>query len=396
MPEIWAERWRSKNGIYDLYPVARMTKKGEANVSSSPVLRREKPVSKMVEISANNHPERAVGWKDGHVTLPESSYSFMQTRIFAAPRADIESGALHWFNIQKQIWRALPEIPKASQPPVVNVSQDILPLIKDWRAQVSASTTDENWIQPGFDASAWSPVKLGAFATMGLPEDCLAKFRREVTVPESWKDKRVLLVFDAECWFWGISQKGRLWINGLSAKIKQPIVAGGESSFTIDVTDQVSDGKLMLALEIDGNRPDPSKPRFRPAGATGAFYLQALNQTVSKQPLVGPWYAATDVNNLKPVEVGKSAKFVYLETTFKMPDQWLGKRVFLESPSPLGRLILNNKVIASPNWMRRLDVSKLVRKDGDNVLRWAPGGTPMDISQPATMIVPELSLVWEP
>jgi hypothetical protein len=29
LPEVWAECWRSKNGVFDLYPVARMTRKGD-------------------------------------------------------------------------------------------------------------------------------------------------------------------------------------------------------------------------------------------------------------------------------------------------------------------------------------------------------------------------------
>lgn len=395
-PDVWAECWKSKNGIYDLYPVARMTKKGEETLSLSPVLRREKPLAKVVEMSANQHPDRAVEWKDGRFTLPQDSYGYMQTRIFAAPRADIESGALHWFDIQKQIWRALPEIPRTSLSKAVEGSPNILPLIKDWRAQVVASPTDENWIKPGFDAAAWKPVKLGAFASMGIPEDGLAQFRCEATLPEAWKGKRVSLVFDAEGWFWGISQKGRLWINGQPANLKQPIVSQPESGFTLDVTDQVAEGKLSLALEIDGKKLNPSKPRFRPSGTTGAFYLQVSNPSVAKQPLAGPWFAAMDVNHFVPAVVGKNAKFVYLQTTFKLPQKWSGKRVFLESPGPLGQLILNHKVISAPYWMRRLDVSKLVKKEGDNVLRWSPVRGVMQIDNPVKMDVPELALVWEP
>ena len=49
------------------------------------------------------------------------------------------------------------------------------------------------------------------------------------------------------------------------------------------------------------------------------------------------------------------------------------RRIFLEAPGHLGWLMLNGHVISTPGWMRRLDVSNLLRRDGgENRLRWWP------------------------
>ena len=106
----------------------------------------------------------------------------------------------------------------------------------------------------------------------------------------------------------------------------------------------------------------------------------------------GPWLAATDVNVFTPLRNGKPAKYTYLETRFTLPKSWPAKRVFLDSPKPLGWLILNDHVIQTADWMKSLDISGLVLKNGENVLRWAPSdlGFKREYTQPA----PELQLSW--
>ncbi|HEY3415836.1 MAG TPA: hypothetical protein VGM23_03035, partial [Armatimonadota bacterium] len=115
---IWAEHWVSKNGVYDLYPAARMSRQGEASVNATVALRRQTPIREVVEVTANGHPKQPVVWKNGTFTLPATSFGQMQSRMYAAPRADVESAALQWFDVQKRHWRALPPLSPLTKPEV--------------------------------------------------------------------------------------------------------------------------------------------------------------------------------------------------------------------------------------------------------------------------------------
>jgi len=390
--EVWAERWVSKNGVYDLYPVARMSGQGEPSLKAVVSIRRETSVDELVEVSANKHPHVPVKWNDGRVCLPETAYDPMQCRLFAAPRPDLQDAALRWFDVQRRHWRALTPVSPPAKAEIKNMPEDILPVVADWKMNMDVSG-DASWIQPGFADAGWKDIKLGSFTAMGLPDDSVARFRREIAVPEAWKGQVVKLVFDAETW-WGIDQKGQLWIDGLPSAVKQPITKpynGG--SFTLDVTEQAKDGKITLALEVDGHLLDPKRKRIRPSGITGIFYLQAVTAPIATTPISGPWLAAKDVGVFHAqVKPGETAEYAYLETKFTLPKNWPAKRVFLESPSHLGWIILNNNVIQTPDDMRSLDVSGLVVREGENVLRWIPATPHFDRVFKQT--VQDLNLVW--
>lgn len=392
-PDVWAERWVSKNGVYDLYPVARMVNKGEEKVAATVALRRETPVQEVVEVSAHGHPRRTVSYQEGRLTLPEESYGLLQSRLYAAPRADVERAALRWFDVQRRHWRALEAVPAATPAQVVTTPEDVIPLVQGWK--LTTGQTGEEWTQPGFADAGWKTVKLGSFAALGLPEDSVVQCRREIQIPAAWRGQQVQLVFDS-AWSWGFGQQGRLWINGQPAPIKQPLNTYGATAFTLDATELAAGGKLTLALAVDGHVPDPTKPHGRPAGVTGLFYLQATPKPVATTKLSGPWLAASDVNVFASTEAGKPAKFTYLETRFTLPAKWPGQRLFLESPGPLGWVILNNHVVQTPTWMRSLDISGMVRREGENVLRWVPNSGAPDLSRVYTQVVPEASLVWRP
>ncbi len=136
------------------------------------------------------------------------------------------------------------------------------------------------------------------------------------------------------------------------------------------------------------------KPNFRPAGVTGIFLLEAVPATRSSTPLDGPWFAAGDVGVLAPVKKGEKVKYTYLETKFTLPKEWPAKRVFLESPVKLQWLVINGQVIQAP--IHSLDVSGLVNKEGENILRWIPDfpGVP-DMNTFQDRAVPDLKLAWK-
>ncbi len=384
---MWAELWRSKNGVYDLYPVARMTQqsKVEPSFNAEVSLRRPMPLKELVEVSTLGHPKVKVAWKDGKFTLPETDYAPMQSRVFIAPRAEIARAGLDWFKAQSRIWRELPLLPDTAKPQPIPVPADVIPAVDDWQMTLDGKAAEAK------------DVKLGSFAAMGVAEDAKAQFRKTIDIPAVWQGRRVNLCFKAGTRRHGVIPQGKLWINGQEAVAnKKPLLPGTED-FTLDVTEQAKSGKVELALEIDGSKPQRDKEgrRPRPSGITGIFYLEAIAPAVTTTPLDGPWFAAADVGVLTPVKKGEKVTYTYLETKFTLPKERPAKRLFLERPDgePIQHIVLNDKAITVP--MPRLDISGLVKPDGKNVLRWVPGAPQFpEITRKQAMPIPDLNLVW--
>lgn len=394
---VWAELGRSKNGIYDLYKAARIKREGEDVIKTAPRVRREKKIEEVVEVSALDHNRVKVDWEDGVMTLPEEDWEKMKSRVYIAPRDDIARAGLDWYKAQSKIWRELPLLTDTAKPWSIPVPNDVIPAIKDWK--MSVDQKGEGWIK--VDTGDWKSVKLGTFVAMGIPVDTKAYFRKTIKIPADWRGRQINLCFTAAPRRHGVTSQGRLWINGELAKVRQPLKNGNEASFVLDVTEQAKSGVIELALEVDGKWKSPkgkSKPgagRDRPSGVTGVFFLEAVPATVATTPLNGPWLAAGDVGNLAPVEKGAKATYSYLETKFTLPKKWPGERLFLERPDGefLQHVFLNNRFITVP--MPSLDISKLVKKEGENVLRWVPGTKSYpDITRKQTMKIPDLNLVW--
>jgi hypothetical protein len=256
------------------------------------------------------------------------------------------------------------------------------------------------------DGQPEKTVRLGAFGTLGLPENTRAVFERKVAIPAAWKGRPVRLVFDAEHWFWGLLPQAKLQINGVDAPIRQPIVPTPTPGFSFDVSNAAASGALSLRLEIDGAaastfKEHPENPalrgQYKPHGVTGLFYVQASPPEAGAQALSGPWFAASAFNDLKPVNSGEKLKCLYVETRFKLPGEWPGQRLFLSSPSPLGFLVLNGCVLRTPMWMNELDISNLAYRDGrENVLRWIPAAREVaNWNVYYTGGIPDARLVWK-
>ena len=392
--DLWGEHWRSKNGVYDVYPIAQMNTAAAPEVTDVHI-RRDAPISSLWELSALNHPVRQVTYSDGMFTIPQMKMEAMQARVFAAPRKDLEDAALHWLEMQKKYWGKLAAIPAAEvKLATVEPASDVIPLVEGW--QSSTGDKDPAWVKSAEGAAKdWKPVKLGSFAAMGLPEDAVAQFRKEVVLPNEWKGQRVTLVFDANGWFWGIGLRGRLWINGELAAIKQPLKPEPDGSFTIELTPaQLAEKSLVFALEVDGRPDKNSQKKPRPSGVTGTFFLRTTPQPVLETPLT-QWAVASDLNKLTPTAVGQTVEGLYLETKFSLPAKWPAKRLFLQSQESLGSLFINNQYISTPKWMCELDVSGLVKREGENVLRWVPAKPSLNYREPYKGKVPQLNLLWK-
>ncbi|GEM_PF-1539054 len=393
--ELWAEQWRSKNGLYDVYSVAQMNSKA-APASTDVKLRRVAPITRLWEISALQHPEHPVRQEDGGITIPKVEMEAMQCRVYASPRTDIENAPLDWIKVQTRQWGKLAKIDKEDQRHVtVEPAKDVFPLIDNWLC--ATGKRDTSWANPDTQLSSeWKPVKLGSFAAMGLEEETIAQFRKKVILPANWAGQTVALHFNAENVSWGIGPKGYLWINGQLAAIKQPLKLEADNSFVIELTpEQTKNQVLVIGLEVDGRPTDQNQSKARPAGVTGSFFLQ-MTAPPAQTTALTEWTQASDLNVLTPANIGQKVDCMYLETSFVLPAQWPGRKLYLKSPVLLGSLFINNHYVAAPKWMHEIDISHLVHREGNNVLRWVPEKSEPKWNVPYQGTVPQMSLVWLP
>ncbi|MEI8196406.1 MAG: hypothetical protein WCI73_10895, partial [Phycisphaerae bacterium] len=409
--DVWAEAWRSKNGIFDLYPVAYMRSKPESPTTGDVILKRQAAPAAVWEVSQTASPALETSFKDGQLTLPAIAVEPMLPRLFAAPRADLRLAPLYWLEVQQRQWGALPKPKAVAAPPAAPAEAQVLPVIDDWR--LTTAPPGEGWQDRAEVSAAWPTKRLGSFAAMGVPEDGMARAFRRVSMPAAWQGQSIRLVFDASNWFWGFNPQTRIWVGGRPLSIPDFAPANSadlvlrsqrSASFNMDVTDRVHDGNIDLAIGINGSF-EAKIYHPRPSGVTGAFYLQAQTKPAAEKPLTS-LSAATDYNVLTSVTVGKTAQFTYLETKFTLPPNWPAKRLFLRSPdASLNLLVVNNTVVLVPLAMDRIDISGLVQRDGTNTVRWLPlGGSGGMGGWPAlprydctvTRVVPELHLAWWP
>jgi hypothetical protein len=361
MQGVFAEKWRSKNGLFDLYLAARVNTQAKAQAASPVFVGVEKPTS-LFEISAAGHPEVNFTYNDGRLTLPGLDLAPMQLRVFAAPRKDLATAAAFWLESLAKRWYALPPVKRAI--PKDQPDGFTLPLADGWTLVADNQAWTGETPPNAFDWASGRPVRLGAYNTMDLPDETVAHFRKVVTLPESWQGCRVSLTLAAQYWFWGVFPSGRLWLNG---KRIQAFKSQPNGSMVWEVPDT---GTIELILEVDG-RIGKSDRRCRPSGVTGLFYLSAVPRPAHVVDVTG-WQQAAEVNRLTPVNPKTAPEILYYETRFATPAH-SKQPAFIESPKQLGWLMFNGIVISTPGHCRRLNVSKLLRPAGEpNLIRWWP------------------------
>jgi len=392
--DVFAEHFLSKNGIYDLYFMAKVNDKAQPS-QATVTYTADHPISWLKEISAPSHPDVPFQNVPAGFTLSDVNLDAMQLRIFAAPRSDIASSTMSWLQSLHKRWYALDPLPASDIPAKIEIPPSIIPMVENWTMVVGGDAWKD---QPPEDASYWASgrtVKLGTFVTMGVDEQAVVHFQKVIHVPKEWENRRIVLTFAAQYALGGIKYKSSLWVKSDSSDfVSYPVDAWPQGAFTMELTNAKPDSDLTFDLEVNGSS-NPNEKRFRPSGVLGVFFLEALPVPIKTDPL-SDWMACVDINNLSPVSPSQEARFVYLETKFKLPDNWPAKRLFLESSTYLGWVFLNGHVVSTPGWMNRLDISNMVKTDGsENVLRWCPAETEYPtLKRILDKVVPPLNLAW--
>ena len=367
---IFAERRRSKNGVYNVYLAARPERgdPGRTDTRLSFVCT-EKPET-VRELSAAGYPKVPFRFENARLELGPVPIEPMQIRLYGTIRNDVVLSPLFWLKTLEKRWYTLPEIPESELLPPEKPDPDCRGLNEGW----TMLRTDDVWsgIRPEpVDWAQGRVVTLGAFELLGLEAEDVVRFRKVVTVPPDWKNKRVSLGFSSQYWFWGIGPKGRLWVNGEPAPVVQPLGGKPNGAFSFDVP---SEGEIELVLEIDG-RLAANQRRVRPSGVTGLFYLRA-EPKIRKELVLNGFDRFDKLVGVRSgmISSGEKGRYLYLEKRFATPDFAKEGPVYLESSQFMGWVLINGHYIQPPGDFRRLDVSGLLKRDGsENLLRWWPG-----------------------
>ena len=168
---------------------------------------------------------------------------------------------------------------------------------KDWinlNGLWSYSITDLNALKPGnLDEKILVPFSLESSLSgvmKSLNEKQILWYYKEFEIPENWKNKNILIHFNAVDW------KCELFINDI--KVGEHI--GGYSEFNFDITKNLKEGKNKILLKVF----DPSDKGYQPVGKqslnpNGIWYtsISGIWQTVWLEPVNEKYVKKIDINN---------------------------------------------------------------------------------------------------
>lgn len=110
-------------------------------------------------------------------------------------------------------------------------------------------------------------------------------YKREITIPEDWNGKKILLHFGA------VDYQAEIFVGGVTGRNRISSHIGGHTSFTIDLTNRIKDGKATVYVKVldstDENMQPVGKQRRYPAGGGDIFYTSTSGiwQTVWMEPV---------------------------------------------------------------------------------------------------------------
>lgn len=95
-------------------------------------------------------------------------------------------------------------------------------------------------------------------------------YKREITIPEAWKGKKIILHFGA------VDYKADIYMNGTIGRHRIASHTGGHSAFSVDITDKLKDGTGTLYVRVtdstDPNAQPVGKQRLDPGQGGSIFY----------------------------------------------------------------------------------------------------------------------------
>lgn len=110
-------------------------------------------------------------------------------------------------------------------------------------------------------------------------------YKKEIEIPSEWKGKKVLLHFGA------VDYQADVYVGGTSGRNRAGSHIGGHTSFTIDLTNRINDGKATVYVKVIDNTDPGAQPvgkqRRYPVGGGDINYTSTSGiwQTVWMEPV---------------------------------------------------------------------------------------------------------------
>lgn len=129
-------------------------------------------------------------------------------------------------------------------------------------------------------------------------------YKRDITIPEKWAGKKIILNFGA------VDYKADVFVNGTTGRYKVASHTGGHTSFSVDITNRLSGGNtatiyVKVIDNTDENMQPVGKQRRYPNGGGDIFYTSTSGiwQTVWMEPV--DYTYITDIRTTPDVDNSK-------------------------------------------------------------------------------------------
>lgn len=110
-------------------------------------------------------------------------------------------------------------------------------------------------------------------------------YKREITIPEEWSGKKVILNFGA------VDYRADVYVGGMLGRYIVASHTGGHTAFSADITNRISNGKATIYVKVIDNTDEQAQPvgkqRRYPNGGGDIFYTSTSGiwQTVWLEPV---------------------------------------------------------------------------------------------------------------
>ncbi|MEI8195690.1 MAG: hypothetical protein WCI73_07260, partial [Phycisphaerae bacterium] len=375
VPEVWARKMVTKNGLQDwLLAFNSMPEERTADVwmqtdvTPDQVIDQETGTS--IPFVAENHGVR----------IKDVRFAADEVKVFAVRRGTLASGLPVWWGEKKTYWQRTPVQLAAQQLVLPEVrsgsNQGVIPL-DTWRFSTDAdrSLVKQNaWATLGFDDAAWKETGAGPW---NLFDPALQDYhgtglyRAKITLPALRDGQRVVLhMFDRDAPI--VYDTGIFHVNGHKVATYQ--AHGWSQTSSYDVTALVKSGENVVALEAVAGKTL--------GGLRGNVWIETWDPFTPALDLAGTWQAVQgDWITQTNAAVPGSARGKYLTRTMSIPADWKGRSVYVEWATKnqwVGSVVINGMPINNNGYghpyglWARINVTPFLKPGANNTIEIWP------------------------
>lgn len=262
------------------------------------------------------------------------------SKMFIAPKKELMTAGLNWFNLQRAWWKGTR---KSTKVLAEYQAKNAIELTENWKFQPvdqKDSPDVAKFAAVDFDDSSWGSRRLGVWI---VPEEIDARhvvFRKKFKVPENWSSGKIYLWLRS--WFSStLEGRMRVWLDAKELKPLHPPKQGIEGM----ELDLKAGSEHVLSVEIEGTEKGSL------CGPKGNTFISYIPQPVAKEDLSGKWEPSKDALSYEtPIDLpGGKWDAMMARRKISVPEKYRDKEVYLHmdtSPGILG-------VIINGHWLRR-------------------------------------------